>query len=106
MGLVNIPLDFCSGLGNEFFNRLTEMNGLRKRNSNPEKHKLLFVLGPLFKLFEAVLELFNPILVAQIIDKGVTTGDVSIIWKITNCFNVNVFPHKLKMDINEVFEFP
>lgn len=42
MGLVNIPLDFCSGLGNEFFNRLTEMNGLRKRNSNPEKHKLLF----------------------------------------------------------------
>jgi hypothetical protein len=42
MGLVNIPLDFCSGLGNEFFTRLTEMNGLRKRNSNPEKHKLLF----------------------------------------------------------------
>ena len=32
MGLVNIPLDFCSGLGNEFFNRLTEMNGLRTRS--------------------------------------------------------------------------
>ena len=42
MGLVNIPLDFLSGLGTEFFDRLTKMNGLRNRNSNPEKHKLLF----------------------------------------------------------------
>ncbi len=42
MGLVNIPLDFLSGLGTEFFDRLTEMNGLRKRNTDPEKHKLLF----------------------------------------------------------------
>ncbi len=42
MGLVNIPLDFLSGLGTEFFDRLTAMNGLRNRNSNPEKHKLLF----------------------------------------------------------------
>ena len=42
MGLVNIPLDFLSGLGTEFFDRLTEMNGLRNRNSDPEKHKLLF----------------------------------------------------------------
>lgn len=41
MGLVNIPLDFLSGIGTDMFNRLTEMNGLRKRNSNPEKHKLL-----------------------------------------------------------------
>ncbi len=42
MGLVNIPLDFLSGLGSEFFERLTAMGGLRKRNSDPEKHKLLF----------------------------------------------------------------
>ena len=42
MGLVNIPLDFLSGLGQEFFKRLEAMNGLRKRNSDPEKHKLLF----------------------------------------------------------------
>ncbi|MBQ9756511.1 MAG: FAD-dependent oxidoreductase [Clostridia bacterium] len=41
MGLVNIPLDFLSGIGTDMFNRLEEMNGLRKRNSNPEKHKLL-----------------------------------------------------------------
>lgn len=42
MGLVNIPLDFLSGLGQEMFARLEAMNGLRKRNSDPEKHKLLF----------------------------------------------------------------
>ena len=42
LGLVNIPLDFLSGLGQEFFDRLTAMNGLRARNSNVEKHKLLF----------------------------------------------------------------
>lgn len=42
MGLVNIPLDFLSGLGTELFDRLTELNGLRKRNSNPETHKLVF----------------------------------------------------------------
>ena len=41
MGLVNIPIDFVSGVGREFFDRLTEMNGLRKNNSDPEKHKLL-----------------------------------------------------------------
>ncbi|MBQ7336359.1 MAG: FAD-dependent oxidoreductase [Clostridia bacterium] len=41
-GLVNIPLDFVSGIGREFFNRLDAMDGLRKTNSNPEKHKLLF----------------------------------------------------------------
>ena len=42
MGLVNIPLDFVSGVGKEFADKLTAMNGLRKNNSNPEKHKLLF----------------------------------------------------------------
>ena len=41
MGLVNIPLDFLSGTGSEFFDRLTAMGGLRNRNTNPEMHKLL-----------------------------------------------------------------
>ena len=41
-GLVNIPLDFVSGIGKEFSDKLTAMDGLRKNNSNPEKHKLLF----------------------------------------------------------------
>ncbi len=41
-GLVNIPLDFLSGLGQEFFDRMTAINGLWKRNTDPEKHKLTF----------------------------------------------------------------
>jgi len=42
MGIVNIPLDFVSGLGQDLFDRLLAIQGLRKRNSNPEKHKLVF----------------------------------------------------------------
>ena len=42
MGLVNIPLDFLSGIGQEMFKRLTAMDGLAKKNSDPEAHKRLF----------------------------------------------------------------
>ncbi len=42
MGIVNIPMDFVSGLGAEFFKELEAMGGLWKRNSNPEEHKLVF----------------------------------------------------------------
>lgn len=45
------------------------------------KHKLFIIIGPIFKLIEAFLELLNPIIVAQIIDKGVASADVSIIIK-------------------------
>ena len=37
------------------------------------------VLGPLFKLIEALLELFVPLVVADIIDKGIGGGDKSYI---------------------------
>ena len=39
------------------------------------------VLGPLFKLLEATFELFIPLVVAQIIDRGIAGGDVPFIWK-------------------------
>ena len=42
MGVVNIPLDFVSGVGQKFFEELEAVGGLRHRNSNPEKHKLVF----------------------------------------------------------------
>lgn len=42
MGVVNIPLDFVSGVGQKFFQALEAENGLYHRNSNPEKHKLVF----------------------------------------------------------------
>ncbi len=41
MGLVNIPLDFISGIGREMMDNLTAVNGLWHRNSDPEKHKLV-----------------------------------------------------------------
>jgi hypothetical protein len=41
LGLVNIPLDFVSGLGKEMFDELIAVNGLWHRNSDPEKHKLI-----------------------------------------------------------------
>lgn len=41
VGLVNIPLDFISGIGREMMDNLTAANGLWHRNSDPEKHKLV-----------------------------------------------------------------
>lgn len=39
------------------------------------------VIGPLFKLLEAVFELFVPLVMASIIDKGITAGDSLHIYK-------------------------
>ena len=39
------------------------------------------VLGPLFKLLEATFELFIPLVVANIVDKGISSGDTGYIVK-------------------------
>lgn len=39
------------------------------------------VLGPLFKLLEATLELFVPVVMAAVIDSGVKRGDEPYIWR-------------------------
>lgn len=39
------------------------------------------VLAPLFKLFEALMDLLVPIVVARIIDNGIATGNNDYIWK-------------------------
>ncbi len=41
MGLVNIPLDYRSGIGEEMIARLEAVDGHWHRNSDPEKHKLI-----------------------------------------------------------------
>ena len=46
-----------------------------------KKYKWSAIIGPLFKMFEALLELLNPILVAKIIDIGVSTHDWNFIAK-------------------------
>ena len=47
-----------------------------------KKHKWFMIVGPFFKLLEALLELANPIIVAQIIDKGVSTSNIETIIKL------------------------
>lgn len=44
-------------------------------------YRAVTVLGPFFKLLEAVGELIIPLVVAAIIDKGITAGDTAYVWK-------------------------
>lgn len=52
-----------------------------------KKYRVQAILGPMFKLFEALLELYVPIVVARIIDNGIKinnfAGDNSVILKYT-----------------------
>lgn len=44
-------------------------------------YKLQAIVGPLFKMLEASFELIVPIVMANIIDIGIKTGDQGYIWK-------------------------
>ena len=44
-------------------------------------YRAVTVLGPFFKLLEAVGELIIPLVVAAIIDKSITAGDTAYVWK-------------------------
>ena len=44
-------------------------------------YKLRSILSPLFKLSEATFELIVPLVIAQIIDKGIVLGDGSFLIK-------------------------
>lgn len=46
-----------------------------------QKYKLQFIMGPAFKLAEAILELFVPIVMSKIIDVGVKNGNTAYILK-------------------------
>lgn len=46
---------------------------------NAKGHYREIILGPIFKLFEAILELLVPLVMADIIDVGVATGDTAYI---------------------------
>lgn len=61
MGLVNIPLDFVSGLSKEMMNELDKINGHWHRNTDPEKHKL--VLDRMTKKYNV-----NVLLATQVVD--------------------------------------
>ncbi len=61
MGLVNIPLDFVSGLGIEMFDELEAIDAHWHRNTDPEKHKL--VLDRMVQKYNCEI-----LLVTQIVD--------------------------------------
>ena len=44
-------------------------------------YEIQSILAPLFKLFEALMDLLVPIVIALIIDNGIATGDNAYIWK-------------------------
>ncbi len=46
-----------------------------------KRYKTECVLAPLFKMFEALLELLVPLVVASIIDRGIAGGSAAHIWK-------------------------
>ena len=48
-----------------------------------KNYKKELVLGPFFKLLEAVFELIVPLVMARIIDNGITNGDSSYVWKMS-----------------------
>ena len=45
-------------------------------------YRLQFIIGPAFKLLEAILELFMPIMMALIVDKGIPAGDTGYIVRV------------------------
>ncbi|NMA09029.1 MAG: FAD-dependent oxidoreductase [Clostridiales bacterium] len=60
LGLVNIPLDFVSGLGREMIDELEKLDGHWHRNSDPEKHKL--VLDRMMKKYGCDVLLVTPLI--------------------------------------------
>jgi len=66
-GLVNIPMDFVSGIGADMFARLKEVDGLWHRNSDPEKHKLV--------LDRMVLETGCDVLLVSTVVDTLVSGD-------------------------------
>ncbi len=67
MGLVNIPLDFVSGIGREMMDELEAIEGHWHRNTNIEKHKL--VLDRMVKKYNVAV-----LLVTSVVD-AVMDGD-------------------------------
>ena len=46
-----------------------------------KKHRLIGLLAPLFKMTEAVIELFVPLVVARIIDEGIGAGEKQVVYR-------------------------
>lgn len=54
---------------------------MRKLTRFLKQYKLQVIVGPIFKLIEAIFELIVPLVMADIIDIGVKNGDANYIWQ-------------------------
>ena len=45
-----------------------------------KRYRVQVIVGPVFKLLEAIFELIVPVITAQMIDNGVRKGNVPYIW--------------------------
>ena len=71
----------CGEIGAIIHFRTCEVISLKKLLKYMKGYGKECVLGPLFKLLEATFELFIPLVVANIVDKGIGTGDGTYILK-------------------------
>ena len=53
---------------------------MKKLSAFAKNYKLQIALAPAFKMFEAILELFVPLVVKKIIDVGIVSGDSNYIF--------------------------
>ncbi len=53
---------------------------MKRLLSHLKPYMLESILGPLFKLFEAALELIVPLIMADIIDNGIAVGDTQVVY--------------------------
>ena len=70
------------------------------------KYEKESVLGPLFKLLEATLELFVPLIVASLIDVGIANRDLNYVIKmfIFLVFSPSLETSLILIDGDEFFE--
>ncbi|HAU38824.1 MAG TPA: FAD-dependent oxidoreductase [Phycisphaerales bacterium] len=73
LGLVNIPLDYAGGIGQEWLTALEEVDGHWHRHSDPEKHKL--VLDRMAAEAGCAV-LYHTMVVDSIVHKGAICGVV------------------------------
>ena len=62
---------------------------MRKLIPYLKNYKKESIIGPLFKLLEAVFELIVPLVTARIVDIGIQNRDIPYIWKMAALLSVS-----------------
>ena len=78
VGLVPIPMDTPAGISAEMIRRLEEVDGYARRNSDPEKHKL--ILDRMVK--EANIDVLLDTMIVDAVMDGNQAGEIQIPWQL------------------------